>query len=101
MKERTGFGSDVDGLAAVLRRFPMHAAQMRTLIERNENFRTMCDDLACVEQALLSVDKMPSDIREDRRREFTELIDGLATEIERALSQVKVVSIANLIHRKR
>ncbi|MDW5317342.1 hypothetical protein [Rhizobium sp. PL01] len=99
MKERTSFNSGDEGLAAVLRRFPTHAAQMRTLIERNENFRTMCDDLACVEQALLAVEQMPSDIRDDRRREFTELVDGLAVEIERALSQVKIVSIGAYINR--
>ncbi len=93
MTERTGFELADEGLAAALRRFPTHAAQMRTLIQRNESFRAMCDDLACVEQALLSVDKLPSEIREDRRREFTELVDSLAVEIERKLSQVKVISI--------
>ncbi|CAN7716949.1 hypothetical protein LJR098_003426 [Rhizobium sp. LjRoot98] len=99
MTERTGFELEDEGLAAALRRFPTHAAQMRTLIQRNESFRAMCDDLACVEQALLSVDKMPSEIRDERRREFTELVDGLAVEIERTLSQVKVISIAQYINR--
>lgn len=91
MQEGTGFNNEDEGLACALRRFPTHAAQITTLIERNENFRTMCDDLACVEQALLSVDGLPSEIRSERRREFTELVDGLAIEIERTLSQIKVV----------
>jgi hypothetical protein len=99
MTERTGFDAEDEGLAAALRRFPTHAAQMRILIQRNESFRSMCDDLACVERALLSVDKMPSEIRDERRREFTELVDGLAVEIERTLSQVKVISIARYINR--
>lgn len=91
MHEGTGFDPKDGGLASALRRFPTHAAQIRSLITRNENFRTMCDDLACVEQALLSVDQFPAEIRNDRRREFTELVDGLAIEIERVLSQVKVI----------
>ena len=95
MREGSGFDQRDEGLAVALRRFPTHAAQIRTLIERNENFRTMCDDLACVEQALLSVDQFPVEIRNDRRREFTELVDGLAVEIERVLSQVKVLPFIN------
>ncbi len=98
MKEWTGVALGDQGFAAALRRFPTHAAQMRTLIARNENFRMLCDDLACIEQALLSVDQMPIDIRDDRRREFTELVDGLAVEIERALSQIKIVSFGKQRH---
>lgn len=94
MTEGTGFETGDGGLASVLRRFPMQAAQIHALMERNENFRTMCEDLACVEQALLTVDQMPVEIRNDRRQEFAELVDGLTAEIARALSDAKVVSIA-------
>ncbi|MDF1635288.1 hypothetical protein [Mycoplana sp. MJR14] len=93
MTEGTGFETGDGGLASVLRRFPTHAAQIHALMERSENFRTMCEDLALVEQALLTVDQMPPDIRDDRRREFAELVDGLTAEIARALSDAKVVSI--------
>jgi uncharacterized protein YbcI len=89
----TGSGPHTDkaqGLASALRRFPTHAAQIHTLIERNESFRGMCEDLACVERALLSVDELPEIIRAARRVEFVQMADSLAAEIERALGQIKV-----------
>lgn len=93
MTERSGIDTGGDGLASALRRFPTHAAEIRTLMERDENFRSICEDLACVEQALLSVDQLPKDIRDERRREFTDLVDSLAVEIERALKPPNVIPI--------
>ncbi|MBD9374278.1 hypothetical protein IB238_16780 [Rhizobium sp. ARZ01] len=94
----TGSGGD-EGLSSALRRFPTHAAQIQHLIERNESFRAMCDDLAIAEQALLSVDRLPSAVRDDRRIEFTQLVDSLAAEIERSLSLIKVVSLVPRLNR--
>jgi hypothetical protein len=94
MKESPGFDPDGDaGLASALRRFPTHSAQIENLVGRNETFRGLCDDLAVAEQALLSVDQLPDAVREARRIEFKDLVDSLASELERALSQIKVVSL--------
>lgn len=84
------------GRASALRRFPTHAAQIESLIDRNESFRSMCDDLASAEQALLSVGHLPHSVREERRIEFSQLVDSLAAEIERSLSQVKVVPLKRM-----
>jgi hypothetical protein len=81
------------GLASALRRFPTHSAQIVSQIARSETFRGLCDDLAIAEKALLSVDQLPDAVREARRIEFNELVDSLASELERALSQIKVVSL--------
>ncbi|WP_374840266.1 hypothetical protein [Mycoplana ramosa] len=94
----TGLGQD-EGLASALRRFPTHSAQIRHLIERNESFRAMCDDLAIAERALLSVDQLPNTIRDERRIEFTQMVDSLAVEIERCLSRIKVISIGERFNR--
>ncbi|KAA0969785.1 hypothetical protein FPY71_14840 [Aureimonas fodinaquatilis] len=94
MTQRSGSDLNDEGLASALRRFPTHAPQIRDLIMRNENFRTICDDLACAEQALLAVDRLQVGIREARRREFKEMVDTLSTEIERLLTQTKVINIS-------
>ncbi len=101
MTERSGSDLYGEGLASALRRFPTHAAQIRALIMRNENFRTICDDLACAEQALLAVDRFEAGIRDARRREFTEMVDDLSVELERLLSQAKIGPIASRFSRLR
>lgn len=88
-----------EGLASALRRFPTHTAQIRHLIERNESFRAMCDDLAVAERALLSVDQLPGAVRDERRVEFTQMVDSLAAEIERSLSLIKVAFIAERLNK--
>lgn len=88
MTMRTGWEPDQDqeeGLASVLRRFPSHAARIQNLIRLNENFRSMCEDIAVAERALSSVDRLPVNVRDERRAEFIELVDSLAAEIEQAL----------------
>lgn len=94
----TGSGED-EGLVSALRRFPTHAAQIRHLIERNENFRAMCDDLAVAERALLSVDQLPTTVRDERRIEFTQMVDSLAAEIERSLGLIKVAFLAERLNK--
>lgn len=94
MTEYTGGLGDSEGLASAVRRFPAQAAEIRMLAERNENFRAICDDLACLDKALLSVDELAQDIREERRREFMALADELAAEVEQVLHRAKVVPFA-------
>lgn len=91
MTEYTGGFGESEGLASALRRFPAQAAEIRTLAERNESFRAICDDLACLDKALACVDELAHDIREDRRREFLALADELAMEVEKVLNRAKVV----------
>lgn len=80
-----------DGLTSALRHFPEQAAKVKYIAKRDEDFRTMCGDLSCVELAVLSVGQLPSEVREERRRELIELANDLVTEIGRALSGSKIV----------
>ena len=97
----TGIDSDGEGLASALRRFPTHAAQIRDLIRRNESFRTICEDLACAERALLFVNHLDEGIREARRQEFTEMVDDLSIEVERLLSQTKITTMSDWLAKPR
>ncbi|KQV41418.1 MULTISPECIES: hypothetical protein [unclassified Rhizobium] len=96
MTERRRPGEENEGLASALRRFPAQAAEITALAERNENFRAICDDLACLDKALACVDEFADDIREDRRREFLALADELAMEVEKGLHRAKIVPFAGL-----
>ncbi len=100
MTDRSGSDPCDEGLASALRRFPTHDTQIRDLIARNETFRTICEDLACAEQALLSVDRLDDGIRDARRREFTEMVDDLSVEIERLLTQAKIIPLPRNLPRR-
>jgi len=93
MKTRSGdiFGSD--GPKAAIRRFPDHLRLIRELLADDENFRGMCDDLAAAEQALARADQLPEAVRAERRAEYRDLIEDLATEIEKTLRRAKVIPI--------
>lgn len=80
-----------EGLAAAVGRFPRHVDQIRSLMERDENFRIMCEDLASAERAVLAVNHLSSAVRDERRQEFLQLAHDLATEIQRTLSQIKFI----------
>lgn len=75
-----------DGLAAALRRFPESALRIRQLMIGNETFRELCGDLAAAERALATVEHLPAHVRQERRDEFSELAEGLANEIAKAIS---------------
>ena len=85
---------DRRGLLAATSRFPAHTAEIEALMLSDEEFRGLCDDLAEAEVALESIDQLPGAIREERRRECRSWIGGLSGEIEAALRQKKVISIA-------
>lgn len=90
-----------DGMPLAVRRFPMHAERIRALIWRDDDFRSMCDDLAAAERALATVDNLPPKLRERRRAEFIDLIEGLFAEIEHAVSESNVVRLNRMDHRLR
>lgn len=90
-----------DGMPSAVRRFPMHAERIRALIWRDDDFRSMCDDLAAAERALATVDNLPPELRDRRRAEFMDLIEGLFAEIEHAVSESNVVRLNRMDHRLR
>ena len=85
---------DGRGLIAATSRFPAHTAEIEAMMLSDEDFRGLCDDLAEAEIALESTDRLPGAIREERRRECRSWIGSLSAEIEAALRQKKVISIA-------
>lgn len=82
-----------NALAAALRRFPDHAAEIRRLVETSEDFREMCEDLALAEEVLAATDHVGPALREERRTEYEDLIGALAKEIQDALGEVKIIPI--------
>jgi hypothetical protein len=93
MKMRTGDIFGGDGPKAAIRRFPDRRQLIRELLAADENFRGMCDDIAAAEQALAAVDQLPKAVQAERRAEYQDLIEDLATEIEKTLRGAKVIPI--------
>jgi hypothetical protein len=82
------------GLYAVLRRFPGEHALVRKLFIRDESFRAICDDLAAAQRALGAADQLAEHVRFERRAEYEEIVQSLASEIEVTLHRAKIVPIA-------
>jgi hypothetical protein len=74
--------------AAAVRRFPRFELAIHQLIDRDEGFRDLCEELADAEFALASVDKAPPALREARRAEWQELVDRLVGEVEVAMRKM-------------
>lgn len=79
------------GLTTTQARFPAHSTEIRKLFDIDENFRGMCDDLAAAEQALRNADQLPDHVREARRDEYADLVNGLLDEIREALDRSKII----------
>jgi hypothetical protein len=94
MGPRSLNSAEETGLQAASRLFPARGAQIEELLERDENFRAMCDDLAAAGRALAAVEQFPEDLRAARRLEYEELIAELAAEIEGALDRANVFPIS-------
>ncbi|KSV94847.1 hypothetical protein D9M68_284430 [compost metagenome] len=86
MEARWNSNRGSPGLQAALSRFPDKSLQIRQLLLARESFRGLCDDLAVADDALGRVDIYSADLREERRREYEELIDGLVQEIREFLT---------------
>ena len=69
-------------LFSVLRRFSGREFTVRRMMETDETFLELCEELAVAEAALSNVDQLPPAIRSERRTEWQDLVDRLATEIE-------------------
>jgi hypothetical protein len=94
MKTPSGDISAEGDLRATMWRFPTRSLEIQELLDQDENFREMCDDLVVAEQALAASDQLSEPLREERRAEYQVLIDDLVREIGQALSQAKVVPIS-------
>lgn len=72
-------------VAAAVRRFPHFELPVRRLIETDENFREICEELAEAELALSATASVAAPLREVRRAEWQGLVDRLALEVEGAI----------------
>jgi hypothetical protein len=73
------------GLSAAIRRYPQFELAIRRLMNADEGFRDICEELADAETALSKVDDLPAALRETRRAEWQELVDRLAGELKTAV----------------
>lgn len=71
--------------ATATRRFPSFELTVKRLVETDETFLDICDELADAEAALCAVDDIPVPMQSARRAEWQDLIDRLVAEISRAL----------------
>ncbi|MDR9773731.1 hypothetical protein RJJ65_13830 [Rhizobium hidalgonense] len=80
-------------LALLELHLPEHLPLAQRLLDVDENFHSMCQDLAAAIEALTKVDLLPSSIREVRRQEYGSLVEGLVEEIGDAIRRSKVVAL--------
>ncbi|MBB3589906.1 hydrogenase maturation factor [Rhizobium sp. BK529] len=76
-------------LSSVLRRFPEREFNIRRMMEKDQTFFDLCEELAVAEDALANVDQFPPAIRSERRAEWQDLVDRLAKEIDGALQNTR------------
>ena len=81
------------GHHAVTRRFPGNEGRIEELLERDDDFVSLCDDLAAAEDALALTETLPPGLREERRAECAGWIDELTVEIRKVLTSAKVIRI--------
>jgi len=74
----------MEGLPAVVHRFPARAQAIRQLALADESFRALCADFAAAEAALRRFSEAPS-ASEDRCNEYEALVDELLAEVGEAL----------------
>jgi hypothetical protein len=81
-----------EGVAAVRRRFPAKAGAIDDLATRDDEFREICRDFAEAQSELAKWEGSTEPKREERRREYGELIAGLLSEIEAALEHAAALA---------
>lgn len=75
------------GFRVASRRFPNAEFAIRKLMNRDEAFCDMCDELADAELALANVSAVPVETRNERAIEWQEVVDRLIVEIGNALRE--------------
>jgi hypothetical protein len=87
-------------LWAAVRRFPELELTIRRMIEADQTFCDMCEELAEAESALSRVDQLPPAIRAARRAEWQDLVERLAREVEAALRENQAVAQSGVDSRR-
>ncbi|MBM7048494.1 hypothetical protein [Rhizobium lusitanum] len=82
-----------EGVTAVRRRFPARVLAIDDLAGRSEEFRDICRDFAEAQSELAKWEGSTEPKREERRREYGELVAGLAKEIEDVLDRASVLPL--------
>ena len=80
-------------LVAVINRFPAQEGLIMRSALADEAFRSLCEDFGDAEFALRKWNDATSQAREVRLREYRELVDELAAEIERTLESKEATEI--------
>ena len=78
-------GPNKKAALTAIRRFPHFELPIRRLLETDETFREICEELAEAEFALSAAESAPASLRDARRAEWQELVDRLAGEVEAAI----------------
>lgn len=75
-------------IAVAIRRCPGHELAIHQLIDTDENFQEICEQLAEAEAMLSRIEDLPVSLREARRAEWLELIDRLDDELRATLRKL-------------
>lgn len=67
---------------AATRRLPHFELSIRRLIETDDTFREICEELVDAETALVAASSAPSPLRQARQDEWQGLVDRLVREID-------------------
>jgi tRNA U34 5-methylaminomethyl-2-thiouridine-forming methyltransferase MnmC len=81
-------------LSAAIRRFPARRQAIEERAARDEEFLSLCADLAAAEDALQRWEKRTDPRRDQRCAEYRILADELANEIEQALNSAQIIPLA-------
>lgn len=79
----------LSALQIVGERFPEEMKTIQQVFRENETFRSVCEDLAIAIETLSQVDRLPTDIREIRRAEYSEIVSALVEEIRDLIGRSK------------
>jgi chromosome segregation ATPase len=75
-----------ESLRIAIARFPDRGHAIEELARVNDDFQSLCDELADVDAAFERWKQSPSPVREARCAEYQELVDDLAAEVETILN---------------
>jgi hypothetical protein len=98
MGTEAGLAKRRKAASAAVRRFPQFELAIHRLMERDESFRDMCEELAEAESALARVDMVPLALREARRAEWQELVDRLVGEVGAAVLNTDAAARSRVNH---
>ena len=80
-------------IEAAQRRFPLRKRAIEELAVRDEDFRSLCIDLADAESAALRWENSDAPKRDERRAEYLALVNDLAKEIEAILDTATIIPL--------